>query len=88
MRKTTEIIITVGGVFSGVGALLLVIYLEDAKRFLDDLLGRLFGIPKSMVGYNVVTIVIIGFIAYAILSTVIFLTIWILDRISLRKHPV
>ena len=88
MRKTTKIIATVGGVFSGVGALLLVIYLEDAKSFLDDLLSRLFGIPKSMVGYNVVTVVIIGFLVYAVFSVVIFLTTWILNRYSLRKHLV
>ena len=67
------------------GGFLLTIYLDDAKKFLDDQLSRLFGIPKSMVGYNVVTIVIILLVGYAAFSIVVSLTIWILDRFGPRK---
>jgi hypothetical protein len=86
MRKTTKIIVAAGGGFSGVGGILLAIYLDDAKTFLDDLLSRIFGIPKSMVGYDVVTVVITGFLAYATLSMTFFLTIGILDWHYRGKH--
>jgi hypothetical protein len=88
MRKTTKIIIATGGGFSGVGGLLLAIYLDDAKRFLDDLLSRIFGIPKSMVGYNVVTVVITAFLVYATLSGTYFLTAGLLNWYDRRKHPI
>jgi hypothetical protein len=54
MRRIAQI----GGVLSGVGGLLLLIYLDAVKDFLDNLLSRIFGIPKGMVGYYVVTVVI------------------------------
>jgi ABC-type lipoprotein release transport system permease subunit len=88
MRKTTEIILTLGGVLSAVAAFLLTVYLEDAKRFLDDLLSRLFGIPKSMVGINVVTAVIISLFVYAAFVIVFFSVTWILDRFGPKKRPV
>lgn len=88
MRKTTKVIIATGGGFSGVGGVLLAIYLDDAKRFLDDLLSRIFGIPKSMVGYNVVTAVIITFLVYTTLSGTYFLTEALLNWYIRRKHPI
>ena len=88
MRKTTEIIAVVGGVLSAVGLFLLTIYLEDAKKFLDDLLSRLFGIPKSMVGYNVATLVITVLLGYAVFSIVFFLVTWILNRFGPWKHSI
>jgi ABC-type lipoprotein release transport system permease subunit len=88
MRKTTEIFATLGAVLSGVSGVLLAIYIEDAKKFLDDLLSRLFGIPKSMVGYNVVTVVVIVLLGYAVFSVVFFLTSWIVNRFGPQKRPV
>ena len=88
MRKTTEIVATVGAVLTGVGGVLLAIYLEDAKKFLDDLLSRLFGIPKSMVGYNVAMVVIIVLLGFAVFIVFFFSTSWILNRFGPRKRPV
>jgi len=88
MRKISDIIAVVGGVLSAVGMFLLTIYLEDAKNFLDELLSRLFGIPKSMVGYNVVTVVIIVLLVYAVFSIVFFLATWVLNRFGPWKHSI
>jgi predicted membrane protein len=87
MRKITEIISVVGGVLSFAGALLLNIYLDEARKFLDDLLSRLLGIPKSMVGYNVASLVITVLLGYAVFSIVIFLATWILNRFGPWKLP-
>ena len=59
MRRLTQ----VGGVLSGVGGALLLIYYNDAKDFLDELLSRLFGIPKASVGFWVVAVIIVAFLA-------------------------
>jgi hypothetical protein len=87
MRKTTKTVATVGAVLSGVSGVLLTIYIDDAKKFLDDLLSRLFGIPKSMVGYNVVTVVVIVLLGYAIFLAFFFLTTWIANRFGPQKRP-
>ena len=88
MRKATEIVAAVGAVLTGVGGVLLAIYLDDTKKFLDDVLSRFFDIPKSMVGYNVATVVIIVLLGVAVFSVLFFSTSWILNRFGPRKRPV
>jgi hypothetical protein len=88
MRKTTKIITAIGGCICAMGGSLLAIYIEDAKAFLDDLLSRMFGIPKSMVGYNVVAVVITVVLGYATLSLTFFAVTTILGLLDRRKHPV
>jgi len=57
----------IGGVLSVLGSILLLIYLDDAKAFLDELISRLFGIPKGMVGYYVVFAIIAAFLIYGLI---------------------
>ena len=80
MRKVTQVIAVIGGVFGAVGGILLSIYFEDAKSFLDSLLSQLFHIPTSMVGYYVVAAVISGGLIYGFFCLVCFPIVWILDR--------
>lgn len=60
MRK----IIEGGGVLSALSAILLYIYQDAAKDFLDRLFSRFFGIPEGAVGYYVVAAVIGVFSLY------------------------
>jgi len=60
-------IIAIGGVLSGVSGALLAIYQNEVRDFLDNLLSQLFGIPKGVVGYYVVAVVILALIVFCVL---------------------
>jgi hypothetical protein len=60
MRKIIEL----GGILSALSAILLYIYQDAARDFLDRLFSRLFGIPEGVVGYYVVATVIGVFFLY------------------------
>jgi len=70
MKKSTQIILGIGGVFSAVAGTLLIVYSDDAKKFLDDLLSYLFHIPRGMVGYYVVETIITGLFIYALMMLI------------------